>query len=290
MKGRRTGATALAAALWACGVEGREKPDPCDEGIFVDADGNAFPDATAAIASAVLLDGVVDVCPGQHGIDGVFGTTDEWEPEWPELVLRGAGREETEVFSTGTALDVGVDLRNGNAIKYGAGLTVESLTIGAAGGRYGQCVSDTDAGFECDEKDEFYEGALAASVYPWDNVLFRDVAFVGSRGTVAAAFILGTAGVEGYHRTTLEDCFVHNNDSSVAGMGAAALFDSGGDIRFATLTSINTDWGEGETDNSPADVAFEVWAPGATEPDTSNNYSWDGVADFVCQAETRSCE
>ena len=288
MKGRRTGAAALAAALWACGAEVREKADPCEQGIFVDSDGNAFPDATSAFASAVLLDGVVDVCPGEHGIDGVFGTTDEWEPGWPELVLRGAGREETEVFSTG-ALDVGIDVPN-EAVHDGVGLTVESLTIGAAGGRYGTCVDDTDAGFECDAKDDFYEGALPPSVFPWDNVLFRDVAFVGGRGTVAVAFILYTAGVEGYHQTTLEDCFVHNNESSIADMGAAALFDSGGDIRFATLTSINTDWGEGETDNAPADVAFEVWEDGATEPDTSRSYSWDGVADFVCRADTRTCE
>ena len=71
--------------------------------------------------------------------------------------------------------------------------------------------------------------------------------------------------------------------------GALAV---GGDIAFTNvLISDNTDWGAGETDNTPDDIAFASWDGYFHDSLTVHaSYSFDGVADFTCNADTYTCE
>ena len=284
---------ALAGLLVGCAPE-TVKRDPCDNGIFVDADGNAYTDASSAFESAVLLDGVVTVCPGEHDIDGKFGPTVAWEQQWPQLVLRGAGRDATKVSAADSSLSIGVSHPNDH-LDEERSLIVESLTIGPPARARSECshsAYDWDAGDddECEPWHEYVELRRGASASPYETVVFQDVAFTGGTGMLASAMELYGIPNGGYDTITLKNCSVLDNESSEPEYGGAVLFDFEAYGSLATLTSINTDWGQGETDNSPADVAFEVWEEGATEPDTSRSYSWDGVADFVCRADTRTCE
>lgn len=277
----------------ACKETGAE--DPCDEGIFYDADGIGFKDFTEALGSAVLLDGVVNVCPGTHEYAYGFMPLSEGEYGWRDLVVRGAGRSETTVVSSDDTLGIGMGYAAGGMgdERWGTVLTVESMTLGPSAGDpydiecYGGDGSVRDG---CTAQDAFFNGEPQPSVAPSASVYFRDVAFKDGVGAVEAAAALNSGRYGIYSTITLEDCEVANNHSSASEFGGAFVFVDAEEPNPATLTSVNTDWGEGETDNSPSDVAFEVWADGATEPDTSNHYSWDGVADFVCSAETQRCE
>jgi predicted outer membrane repeat protein len=63
---------------------------------------------------------------------------------------------------------------------------------------------------------------------------------------------------------TFDGCTVTGNEARLAGGGV--YLDPDADV---TLTSIDTDWGEGDTDNSPGDV---------------NDYSYGAAATFTCSA------
>ena len=76
---------------------------------------------------------------------------------------------------------------------------------------------------------------------------------------------------------SIVDSAVHGNASTHSGGGGVSM---GG--RF-TLTSQNTDWGAGEDDNSPHDLALQV-------DGDSHSHDFDGVVDFTCSTANPSCE
>jgi hypothetical protein len=107
------------------------------------------------------------------------------------------------------------------------------------------------------------------------------LAFVDARGTVSGAEIRGNQAPVGgglavdASQATVEGISVLENVADGYG-GGAWMQDS-------VLESIDSDWGEGKTDNSPDDVVMELGPSTVT---------WDAGAgaSFVCSALTRTCE
>ena len=79
--------------------------------------------------------------------------------------------------------------------------------------------------------------------------------------------------------TTGRDSEVVSNTGYIGG-GGAALYGTS-----STLISENTDWGSGETDNTPDDVGILD-----DDGELVQSYSFDGVASFTCDGDERTCE
>ena len=75
---------------------------------------------------------------------------------------------------------------------------------------------------------------------------------------------------------TLDSCTIESNADSSSDGGVVLITES------STLTSDNSNWGTGATDNSPADINFY-------DSDASTAYSYGTSASFTCDGEDESC-
>lgn len=73
----------------------------------------------------------------------------------------------------------------------------------------------------------------------------------------------------------LTDCVVQGNVTPFYG-----AYGGGASLAQARLESIDTDWGTGLVDNSPADIGLIF---------TGTSHTWVGVASFVCDDELGTC-
>jgi hypothetical protein len=79
---------------------------------------------------------------------------------------------------------------------------------------------------------------------------------------------------------TVRDSFITRN---VAPVGSGALLWGP-----AELISEDTSWGAGDRDNHGSDVAMVTDVEDS--PVVAGNWSFDGVASFTCEWDTRTCE
>jgi len=78
---------------------------------------------------------------------------------------------------------------------------------------------------------------------------------------------------------TIRDSEVVANSAYIGG-GGAALYGTG-----SVLISENTDWGSGDTDNTPDDVGML-----GDDGELVQSYTFDGAASFTCDGDERTCE
>ena len=107
-----------------------------------------------------------------------------------------------------------------------------------------------------------------------DQVTLESVVIEGNTAFSGGGLSLGPSS-----EVTIRNSRVVNNRAEMAGGGAALPYG------FSRLVSENTDWGSGEDDNTPDDIAI---TDGLDE--VLGSWSFGDNASFVCSWEDRTCE
>ncbi len=281
-----SGLPAIAAAplLWSC-AENVVSKEPCEVGMAVTADGEAHASLARAVARAVELDGVVDVCPGRHEVKGYLDLLATGSPS--TVLIRGAGMTDSVLVAGGHGL---VSEAAGRSLRLSDLAIEQSATVWTGD----DCTSGGESDAECDspfDRDGLAEGALGVlGSWVFERVsITRNEGYWGGAVTVFPP-VFGSA-------TTLSfvDSEILANSSIESTSGGAvlvAIMDYyNGNPYNVTITSTNTDWGAGDTDNTPDDIAFASWDGYFHDSLAVHaSYSFDGVSDFTCDADTYSCE
>lgn len=271
----------VAASLAGCI---QPDPDPCTLGFAVTEDGRAFNDLSEALGHALEAGGDVSVCPGEHELTGDVSVPIETESAF-ELVIRGAGESRPVLLPHPDGAAIG---------DFDGKLTLEHLEFASAPtvGEDESCSLEDEADESCESPYDA-EGRPDGAVSLMGSVELVDVWVTDNRG-----YWGGALGAGMHHQRTsdieLVDCVVTDN-TAIDGTqgGGLLLIHDGADTDSAglTVTSVNTDWGEGETDNFPDDIAFAaVDLYDRERVVVLASYSFDGVADFTCESATNTCE
>ena len=268
----------------ACSGDQPAEQEPCELGMAVTADGGAHATLAAAVAAAVGLDGTIDVCAGEHEVDGYFDPSVKGNTSGT-VTIRGAGIDRTSLVFVGEHAGGG----------YAADpILMSDLSIhrSATAWRLDACTNPGESDTECDspfDRDGRPEGALEiAGAWAFDRVQIGD-----NEGYWGGALTV-THPLEG-NRSEIKftDCELVNN-SALDSSGGAILVDyndAWGPRGELTITSINTDWGTGDDDNTPDDIAFASWDGYFHDSLVVHaSYQFDGVADFTCDALAYICE
>ena len=266
---------------WSC-AENPVSKEHCELGMAVTADGEAHPTLARAVARAIELDGVVDVCPGRHEVEGRVDTTRAASVR--PVTIRGGGVEVTTLVAVGNGLSGGAPLPT----------TLSELTIERSNTAWtgDECTTPGESDRECDspfDHDGYPEGALRLAG-SWH---LDEVAIVNNNGYWGGAVTVTYPSADESATVSFENSHVVGNVATDSSGGALLVahdeyFGQRGEL---TITSTNTDWGAGETDNTPDDIAFASWDGYFHDSLTVHaSYSFDGVADFACNADTYTCE
>ncbi len=282
---RRVPLAAVPLAFAGCTGGSESDRAPCELGIAVTADGEAHTTLPAAVERALQLDGVVDVCPGTHEVEGRLDDTPASTSPTPVLI-RGTGRDTTQLVGTGEGVFGGNHKRP---------VTITDLAIADSVAEWAsdECSAPGESDVECDDPfnhDDQPEGALQA----WGSWEFRRVRISDNSGYWGGAVTIPQP-PEGISSTVLFiDSEILRNSAVDDTRGGAVLVDYNDDWGprgELTITSINTDWGEGGDDNAPDDIAFASWDGYFHDSLVVHaSYRFDGVADFTCDALAYTCE
>ncbi len=237
----------------ACGVAWTERRGPVP--TIQDAVNGARSGETVFVCEGEIV-GRVQIAPSV--LDSVEAA--------PELTLVGAGREAT-VLLPDEEPKFGVLTIGGVATR------VQNLTL--SGGEGEPYVYDND--------NEYHmtNGGAVSSCSA--RVSFEDVAITGNAANLGGGISTWCGGNIGLTEFTLTDSAVtanawRTNNEGYYGGGGAWLTDA------FVLTSINTDWGSGDTDNRDDDIAIGPFGGPYT------TYTDFGAAEnFVCSSETQAC-
>jgi len=107
-----------------------------------------------------------------------------------------------------------------------------------------------------------------------DEVTLESVVIEGNTAFSGGGLSLGPSS-----EVTIRNSRVVNNRAEMAGGGAALPYG------FSRLVSENTDWGSGEDDNTPDDIAITD-----DFDEVLGSWSFGDNAPFVCSWEDRTCE
>jgi len=118
---------------------------------------------------------------------------------------------------------------------------------------------------------EQFGGGLGLGV---SVLVIERVRLEGNAATGGGGLAVGT-----FATATVRDSEVVRNSGYIGG-GGASLYGTG-----TLLISENTDWGSGDTDNTPDDVGILD-----DDGDLVQSYTFDGVASFTCDGDERTCE
>jgi hypothetical protein len=267
--------------------DGSPGAEPCEEGPFSLTDGTRFLKANEAISAASQGDGLVKACAGEYPVGGGLYPAYDQEIEGASVSLLGAGPEATSLYFDG---------ESGHSISSDtlASLSLIGLTLAPS--------TDTQEDPNCGAY-ALEEGEWERSPYcgeegdPWSiggvegTVLFERVNVIGS-----SAFYGGSLGLsynmetDPYHASaiTFRDCVIQGNTALRDSVGGAILVSS----EDVTLISENTDWGAGDDDNTPDDIAFTHTEVVDREEVVvvDAQYRFDGLASFTCDSNTAICE
>ncbi len=240
--------------------------DPCDCGVaWTERRG---PVATIQDAVNGARSGeTIYVCEGEiAGNIDIDRSHMDTEESLPELTVQGAGAAATTLLPNADP-----SVFPYNVVGIGAvSVHIENLTVSMGKG-LPRVIDDT-------YNTATYGGGLflcAASVY------FQSVGLIGNEATLGGG--LATWCFEGLTDITLIDSSVTDN----SGRGDDEGYHGGGGAWLAddfVLTSINTDWGSGDTDNRDDDIAIgPLGGPYTTYAD------FGAAENFVCSSETQAC-
>ncbi len=274
----------LAVVLALAAACAKSTVDPCTLGYAVTDDGQTFGDFRDALQHARVTGSTLRICPGTHQLPR-YAMLRESAPEGFEIVIEGdpESRPRLVPHPDKTLLDAWhgrFELRNVEIVaadttgddeecSYGRNLTLE-------------CESPFDA-------EGQPEGALSlGGVIAFNNVLISDNTGYWGGALSTTSDTYGSATVE------LVDSTIVRNAAVTQTRGGALLVlhtDIWEDDDGVTITSTNTDWGAGDDDNAPDDIAFASWDGYRQSSVTVHaSYRFDGVADFTCSSLTYVCE
>ncbi len=216
-----------------------------------------------------------------------------------EAVVSGGGLYLDLASLEGTGLTVSdnaADYLGGGAYLNGSAATVDTSTFerndSSGGGALtafdstltldsvdlsGNTADTNAAGLYLFNTDATLEGLSAeenVSEFGAVVLLYESVGAVtgGTYTENEATYTAGVFRVEEGSTLTVTEASVFGNLAGSSG-GAASVTDG-------TLTSVASDWGAGEDDNTPDDLAVG-W---------SGSFSYDGVASFACASDTETCD
>jgi hypothetical protein len=234
---------------------------PCEKGFAVyEEDGTAYGSFDEAQDAHTEGDLTLDLCPGTH--QRVSWGWDEGDDA--NLTLRGAGAESTEI--TGGEEDMAVVVASPATVSNEIRLSDISIVAGTID-------ELTD---ECD--DGHCTSRVGGGFVSWGAIVTLErVSIRGNESDFGTGIYVGR-GREMDTQLIIRDSEVISNQGS-AGSGAALEGDG------ARLVSENTDWGSGDTDNEGDDVAFLD-----ADTEVAATFEFDGIASFVCDGATGTCE
>ena len=256
------------------------------------SDGVGYSSLSAAFRRAADLDQVVHVCAGRHQLtDHAIGLAPDEGTGIP--TLSGHADGSTVLVATGTLQELGA--RDDQPMLVENVAFEDSETRGAPDPL---CTGDG-----CDEEAPWArvtpfdtEGELDGALIVSGQVTMYNVRFTGNRGRWGGAMSVSNLQATSL---TLDRCVFERNEAVDETAGAAILLytdplESGGQhtANQATIISDNTDWGQGDDDNAPDDIAFASSDGDPYQPKVTvdASYRFDGVASFTCSGDTLACE
>ncbi|MEL6342150.1 MAG: putative metal-binding motif-containing protein [Myxococcota bacterium] len=139
------------------------------------------------------------------------------------------------------------------------GVTVTGNEAASGGGVYAQEAIISDATISANQSTLNGGGIHAIGDVELDTVtLSGNLAGFNGGGVFLSSDV----------NATLTDCVLTTNDADFASNGGGVSVNGG------TLTSVMTDWGEGDTDNTPFDIELD---------DAGLTVTVDGVSSFACE-------
>ncbi len=264
-------------------------PDPCAEGMAYTADGASYATIREALNRAAQLDNVVHVCAGTHQLTTtILGDTPQ-DPGNPPTVRGEEGGGTVLVPQTWKDMVYAED---------DAELVIDQITFtNSAVEGLRDLITMNDGGDEGDRVTPYdIEGEPEGALRVVGGVTFTNVTFTGNEGHWGGALSVWR---DQPATITFSDCTFTSNEAINGTSGGAMLlyydpleadfWPEGGNT---TIISDNTDWGQGDDDNGPDDIAFVSSDGDPYQPEVAvdASYRFDGVASFSCSGDTLACE